>query len=349
MKKFLFFVVAFALTGCSQNWNDLVHEEVPATFFYFDVVGQVKSDMNYGERRIEILLPYDADVSAVVIKRCEYTPQARCKPDLKAGDIIDLSSPITLTLRTYDDYVWTLSATLKPKPASEVYNMGFDLWSQDVFGFDVPYDSEAPSEDQAVWDSYNFACSFAQAPVIAPERDSVWESGEGKAAIKLTSRFISLLEDRFFPGCIFTGKLDDYYTDKASLGYRFNKRPATLDGYAWYQPKAIDHTADPYTHLADSTDKGYVFIALAKWDEQFAVSPLSAILDVDNVPGLIASGKVVFDREMGSYEKFSITLQYKSQETPNHVVIIASSSALGDYRTGADGSVLYLDELGFTY
>jgi len=347
MKKYLFFI-ALALTGCSQNWNDLVHKEVPASFFHFDVVGQLKSDMNYSERRIEILLPYDADLTALEVKRCEYTEVAHCKPDLKAGDIIDLSSPITLTLRTYDDYVWTLSATLKPKPASEIYNMNFDAWSKDIWGFDVPYAEDAPSEDQTVWGSYNFECSFAQTPVIAPEKDIVWASGEGKTAIKLTSRYNSLF-DRFFPASIFTGKLEDYERDTVTLGYRFNKRPATIDGYAYYQPKAIDHTADPYTHLADSTDKGFVFIALAKWDEQLTISPLSAILDVDSVPGLIASGKAVFDREMSSYEKFSIQLQYKSDETPNHVVIFATSSALGDYRTGADGSVLYLDELGFTY
>ena len=90
-------------------------------------------------------------------------------------------------------------------------------------------------------------------------------------------------------------------------------------------------------------------MVLADWDEPFKVSPPDLLLDTEGDPGIIGYGRAVFDKEMTAYEKFSIQIEYRNDRTPKYVAIVASSSALGDYFTGADGSVLYLDELKFWY
>ena len=68
-----------------------------------------------------------------------------------------------------------------------------------------------------------------------------------------------------------------------------------------------------------------------------------------NDPAIIGYGKVVFDKEMDKYEKFTLNIEYRSDRTPKYVAIVTSSSALGDYFTGGTGSVLYLDEFKFLY
>ena len=77
--------------------------------------------------------------------------------------------------------------------------------------------------------------------------------------------------------------------------------------------------------------------------------PPDLALDEENDPGIIGLGKIYFKKKMGAYEPFSIEIKYQNGRTPRYVAIVASSSALGDSFTGSTGSVLYLDELEFTY
>ena len=72
-------------------------------------------------------------------------------------------------------------------------------------------------------------------------------------------------------------------------------------------------------------------------------------VDFDNDPGIIAYGKFASDQDTNGYIEFELPLEYRSNRKPTMVVIVASSSALGDYFTGGRGSVLYLDEFEFTY
>ena len=336
------------LLGCTQYWNDLVHTEVVADVLAFSVEGQVTSSVMKYNKTVAVLLPWDADPAALTLSTFEITEGAVCTPALSVGGTIDLSEPLTLTLHTYDDYVWTVTATQKPKPQGDLYNMSFDLWSKGAL-YDNCYGPDADSDQQQTWDSVNPYLALLGTSVIAPETDFVAVAGEGKAALKLSSVYTQI--GVFYGGCIFNGTLTNFemtqYT--ASCGVPFIKRPLTLEGYACYQPKTIDYSTEPYKELEGKTDKGFVFVALTEWEAPYEVTPPVKLLDVENIPGLIGYGKVTFDHNMTEYEKFTATITYLNDHTPKYAVILATSSALGDYQTGADGSVLYLDELGFTY
>ena len=353
IKYILFIFISTALSSCSSRWNDIVHEEVVATVSAFAVQDQAKCQIDPYNNSIALTLPYDADPSAVTVTEFSITEGAKCEPPIKVGDKIDVSSPLTLTLTTYDDYVWTVTATLKPKPVSDIYNMTFDLWDKDFLQMDVPYGSEADSDQRLVWGSAYFymALGTAGGAIVAKESDLVAVPGEGKAALKLESLYAEGISV-FGAGTTFTGLLNSFdgTSFNVALGVPFKKRPVTMDGFALYKPKTIDVASDAYSDKKGTLDNAFVFIALADWDSQYVVDPPSKIMDdTGNIPGIIGYGKLVLDKEMESYEKFSITLNYLNDKTPTYAVILASSSALGDYQTGAAGSILYLDELGFTY
>ena len=336
--KYLLALAAPLMASCAGHWNDIAHEEVVASITAFAVQEQAKCTINALDKNIALVLPYDADPKAVTVSEFAMTEGARCTPEIKVGDKLDVSSPITLTLTTYDDYVWTLSAVQKPKPLSDIYNMNFDLWCKD-WGIDAAYGEDADDEQKTVWGTGGFvlALSMGGTPVMTKETEALAVEGEGKAAVKLQTIYsepLSILGN----GTIFTGSMVSFSEEefKVKLGTPYKKR--------------IDHAADAYTDKMGTLDNASIFIALADWESQYEVDPPTKIQEgTESIPGIIGYGKFILDRETDGYEKFSIKLNYLSDKTPTFAVIMASSSALGDYGTGAAGSVLYLDELGFTY
>ena len=330
MKKIAVLIgIALSMLGCTGEWNDLVHKEVKADITAFGVEGALKCDINFSNRIVDILLPWSADPKAVKLTQFEYTEGAVCKPAIKVGDILDLSEPLTVTLSTYDDYVWTINATLKAKPSGDLYNMAFDIWSSDA----RPYAADASDDEQEFWSSSNYFLELFNYPVVIKESDFVASEGEGKAAMKLLTRNITELFT-LVPGTVFTGMYEtfDFASPTINYGVPFIKRPKTMEGFACYKPQG--------------SDTGYVFVALGEWDAPYLGGSVNEFIDgIDSVPGVVGYGKAVYDKEMSAYEGFSIEVQYKNDHAPKHAVIIASSS----YKTPVDGSVLYIDELGFTY
>lgn len=330
MKKItVLIVIALSMLGCTEQWNDLVHKEVIATINAFGVENQVKCDIDFANRKVDILLPWYADPKAIKLTVFDYTEGAVCSPAIKTGNILDLSEPLTITLSTYDDYVWTICATLKAKPSGDLYNMSFDIWSSDA----RPYDADASDDEKQFWTSANFFLEIFNYPVVIKESAFVASEGEGKAAMKLLTRDITELFTTV-PGTVFTGVYQTFDLTSPTIDYGvpFTKRPKTMEGSACYKPLG--------------SDTGYVFIALGEWDTPYVGGTINDFIDgIDAVPGIIGYGKKVYDKEMSAYEDFDIEIQYKNDHAPKYVVIIASSS----YNAPVAGSILYIDELGFTY
>lgn len=238
----------------------------------------------------------------------------------------------------------------------QLYNMNFDLWSKDPKGSgDVCYGPQASTEQQSVWGSANSTTASLGFPTCV--QDSVFTAvkGQGKSAVKIQTQLVEfLLIKKLAAGNFFTGQMGSINLGamNASLkwGIPFTFRPKALEGYACYKPAIIENANDPYKDKIGSVDNGHVFVLLTDWDEQFIVDPAKdSFVDIDNDPKIIGYGKVTFDHSMTDYEKFTINIDYRSIRTPKYVVIVASSSALGDYFTGGVGSTLYLDEFKFLY
>ncbi|MDE6331026.1 MAG: PCMD domain-containing protein, partial [Muribaculaceae bacterium] len=65
---------------------------------------------------------------------------------------------------------------------------------------------------------------------------------------------------------------------------------------------------------------------------------------------VVAYGKVEFGQDVNSYIPFEFELDYKStSRTPRYILLTASASKYGDYFTGGNGAVLYVDDLELEY
>lgn len=103
---------AAVLTAVSCDLGSAYMPEIKADITAFEVEGQISCRINIADRTVAVTLEESADPDNLTVKKFKYTDIARCTAGgLRAGGRIDLSSPYTLTLTTYRDYNWTISAT----------------------------------------------------------------------------------------------------------------------------------------------------------------------------------------------------------------------------------------------
>ncbi len=249
----------------------------------------------------------------------------------------------------------TLPAPIPSKAEEgQLYNMSLDEWSKSG-SVEKCYGADVNDQDRTVWGSANEATAILGIQNCVPESSKVAVSGNGKRAAKIQSKYINaVLVKKFAAGTLFTGQMGtiNILKGNASLkwGVPFTKRPKSLEGFACYQPVAISHVKSPYENKMGKMDTGVIYVVLGDWNGQVTIDPAeSMFLDVNNDPAIIGYGIVSYNSHMDDYDKFTINIDYRSDRTPTRAIIVASSSELGDFFTGGDGSTLYLDELRFIY
>ena len=100
-------MAAVCMTAVSCRFsNDLDYPVVEGSFLLFEAEGQKEVMIDSGERTIEITLGETADITALKVS---YTLSEGASVDLP--EILDLSSPVKVTVRTWQEYEWTISAT----------------------------------------------------------------------------------------------------------------------------------------------------------------------------------------------------------------------------------------------
>ena len=358
MRKSIVCIAAvFTAFSCSQKWNDLVHEEVPAEITAFELEGQTSVQISKAKKLVTATFPEGTEFNALSVKTFTITDGASCSPSVQAGDVLNLSDTLKVTLTTYDDYLWRIVAVEEkkeepqPKDGPQLYNMTFDIWSIENT-LPVPYDADATDEEKAVWGNADQIIAMLGFPTMRNETEFVAVKGEGKAALRLQTQGIEAM-NKLAAGSLFTGKMGgiDFFKMSAKLlwGVPFTARPAALEGYVCSQPKVIDYAEGDHADKKGEMDKAAVLVLLTDWEEQFEVSPPDQLVDYENDPHIIGYGKMVFDKDMTEYEKFHLDIAYRSDRTPTLLTIVTSSSYLGDYFTGGSGSVVYFDEFQFIY
>lgn len=226
--------------------------------------------------------------------------------------------------------------------AENLYNMSFDDWYQDGKVW-YPYKSGA---NPSVWDSANKATSSFGGSTTTPEESNVVS---GKAA-RMESKYVVIA---FAAGNIYTGQFGAVQGLGATLdwGASFSSRPMALRGHYNYSPASINRTKSPYENMKGTMDKCQIMVLLTDWDKQFPINTTEGnFVDLNNDSGIIAMGKLESDEATGGYREFVLPIEYRSTtRKPKYVVVVACSSYLGDYFTGGEGSVLYVDEFSFEY
>ncbi|MDE6464934.1 MAG: PCMD domain-containing protein [Muribaculaceae bacterium] len=102
-------VMLVLVTACIKN--DIPYPRIQANFLTFNVEGQgAGTVVDSLALNLNVTLDESADIYAVNVADYTVTPGAELLEDITSQPV-DLSSPLRLTLRLYQDYVWTVRAT----------------------------------------------------------------------------------------------------------------------------------------------------------------------------------------------------------------------------------------------
>ncbi|MCM1177827.1 MAG: PCMD domain-containing protein [Clostridium sp.] len=107
--RYISFLVAVVplISSCLFE-NDLSYPIVPGLITEFAVEGQKSVEIDAGRREVKVLLGETADIADVKIEKFTVSDEAEVDGGIPGS--LDLTSPVQFTLKTYQKYVWTISA-----------------------------------------------------------------------------------------------------------------------------------------------------------------------------------------------------------------------------------------------
>jgi hypothetical protein len=197
----------------------------------------------------------------------------------------------------------------------------------------------------------------------------------GNQSVKAaTSSMVGMLA----AGNIFTGQfmgLVGTEGGKVNFGRPWTSRPSALKLYCKYETGLIDILNNSNLGVSKSDyDRAQIKVAIGTWNYKTyggtKESPVhvnttdeSTFVDFYTDPNTIANGDLIIYNDGYSINKgakvskttsewveYVIPLDYRQLSTyPTHIVVSCASSQFGDYFTGHDGSILWVDAVELIY
>lgn len=261
--------------------------------------------------------------------------------------IIHLSPETSYVARAFSNQDYGDEIEFTTGQVLQVPNSDFDSWWLDGKVWNPWADGGVP-----FWDTGNKGATTLGSSNTTPTDDTV--SGTGLAA-RLETRFVGIgIIGKLAAGNIFAGSYvrTDGTNGILSFGREFTARPTKLSGYLKYQTAPISSTTAGFGDLAGRPDTCIVWVALIDSEQPFEIrtNPNNRQLFDPDGPEVIAYGKIEFGENVPTYTPFEFTLDYKATDrVPRYILITASASKYGDYFTGGNGAVLYLDDFELQY
>lgn len=190
----------------------------------------------------------------------------------------------------------------------------FETWTDFVQG-EVTYD--VPAGDW--WDGLNYL-SVIGGPITAEKTTDAYD---GSYALRLETKPWG--EDLTIPGILASGYFDPEQPigENLIIGKPYTNKPVNFNGFLKYSP-------------ADN-DTLVIFVALTKFDSN------------ENIRDTIATGEYTYSGLIETYTPFTVPIEYTESINPDSVHVILLASVSGKEMRGHAGSVLFVDELSFTY
>lgn len=318
----------------------------------FTIQGQAGgTTINQDERSIVVPMGEDSDITQLAPSLIEISNLATVSP--AQGETRDFTDPVIYTVTAEDGSRADWTVTVAPAvPNPQLPNSDFDQW------FPVSdYFQPGESADNSIWDTAN------RAVAIAGDANTTREDlGGGDFAAKMTSVAAPLLV-RMAAATMFTGEFTTGFpsaTDPRSnidFGTPFTGRPSAFRVDYRYLPgdsyEDADGTALPGGDQCD------IYVLLEK--------------RIDDQIERIGTGWFRSDGEVTDFTTLEVDIKYgeltsadpefayaniRSDEgevwgDPNdpvtHITVVFSSSALGDFFTGAIGSELWVNNFELEY
>lgn len=202
------------------------------------------------------------------------------------------------------------------------------------------------------WDTGNTGAATLGQSNVVPTDHTV--TGSGQAA-ELNTKFVGIFGlGKLGAGSIYTGsfKKVDGTNGILDFGRPFSLRPTKLRGYYQYKTADIDYTNSEWTDLKGRPDTCHIYIALTDWTAPYEIrtNPNNRQLFNKDADYVIAYGELLYSGTMEDYDSFEIDIEYRDYFTkPTYLQITCAASKYGDYFTGGNGAVLYVDEFSLSY
>ncbi len=261
--------------------------------------------------------------------------------------IINLQPETEYAARAFSDEEFATEVTFTTGQELQVPNYNFEDWWLDGKVWN-------PWAEGGVqfWGTGNKGATTLGPSNTTPTDDT--PTGTGRAA-RLETKFVGIgTLGKLAAGNIFVG----YYvrTDGTngvlSFGREFTQRPTRLRGYLKYNCADISHSSAGYEDLKGRPDTCIVWSALIDSDEPFEIrtNPKDRHLFDPAGPEVVAYGNIQYGKSVDSYIQFEFEYKYTATDrVPNYILIVASASKYGDFFTGGNGSILYVDDLELLY
>lgn len=279
-------------------------------------------------------------------------------------------------------YSVTLS-DLEPGTTYEYKAFADDFESGAVLTFKTEDKYIIPNASMESWSTYQAKTMLGDRTVTFPGTGDVtthWDSGnEGAATANgiLTDKsadmvhsgtYSARLESKIMFKMIAAGNLffGDYVkTDGTNgvlaLGREYNgSHPTKLRVYANYRPGTnLSIKDDNKDYVGDLTasgcDNGQIYVALTVGTVDIRTNPKDRkLFNVDDEQ-VLAYGQVTWKEAFGpdgQLQMIEIPIEYKANARttrPTHLIITCCASKFGDFFSGAEGSVMYLDDFELVY
>ncbi|MBR5435421.1 MAG: PCMD domain-containing protein [Muribaculaceae bacterium] len=228
-----------------------------------------------------------------------------------------------------------------------VPNMSFDDWYLDGKVWN-PWAESGTS----YWDTGNKGATTLGNSNSYPTTET--PSGKGYAAC-LETKFVGIgIVGKLAAGNIFTGRYarTDGTNGVLDFGREYSGHPTTLRGKMKYKCVPISHSNNEYTHLKGRPDTASIYVALADWSAPYEIrtNPADRQLFDPNSSDVIAYGQLLWGKSVNDWTDFEVNIVYKdTYRKPRYIVIVASASKYGDFFTGGDGSILWIDDFSLEY
>lgn len=227
---------------------------------------------------------------------------------------------------------------------ADIPNGDFEQWSQTENGMWLPWNTNG----ERFWDTGNTGSYTVRTNLTTPT--DYTPTGSGRAA-RMESINILI---KLAAGSIYTGEYlrTDVTDGVLGFGRPWKLRPTKLKGYMQYQAATISNAGNGYGDLKGRPDSCQIYVALTDWTEPFEIRtrPSNRQLFDPNSSSVIAYGELTFSGKQDNYVPFEIELNYRSTaRIPSYLQITCTASKYGDYFTGGNGSLLYVDQLSFDW
>lgn len=230
-------------------------------------------------------------------------------------------------------------------------NAGMEEWSNFVDKSSV----RMPSADgtKSFWDTGNHGSkTLSSGPTLTDGTSDIFHNGSLSA--KLQSHYVLV---KFAAGNLFAGEYvrTDGTDGVLSFGRPYDgSHPAAMRVFVNYRPDVANKGGKSGYIAKGELDKGQIYVALSTQPVEIETKNSKKLFNKDDAE-ILAYGEYTFESDYGDdgqMKEVRIPFNYNERAKTNkplYLIIVCTASKYGDYFSGGDNSVMYVDDFELIY